>query len=135
MRPHSAPDSAPNGDVRPGSDPAGRAARVSQLWRRLPAATGGDGLRTVSTFRFAAILSAIAGAVTLYIGHVYATQDLLNSLEPLRRDNLELHLELDRLRGKLEEVTGPAVIYHRATQLGLQEGGPYNATIRVGAIP
>lgn len=71
----------------------------------------------------------------MYIGHVYATQDLLDSLEPVRRENLQLHLEMDRLRGKLEEATGPAVIYRRAAQLGLQEGGPYNATIRVGAIP
>lgn len=135
MRRSSAPISAGKGDARQGRNPAGPAAGTPEMQPRVPDPTVETGFRTVSTLRFAAILSAIAGAVTIYIGHIYATQDLLNSLEPVRRDNLELHLELDRLRGKLEEVTGPSVIYRRAMQLGLQEGGPFNATIRVGATP
>ena len=93
------------------------------------------GFGAISTLRFAAILAVIAGVVAIYIGHVYSTQDLLNGLEPVRRDNLALHLELNRLRGMLEEASGPAVIYRRAAELGLEEGGPYAATIRVGATP
>lgn len=87
----------------------------------------------ISTARFALVVFAIAGLLTLYIGHVYKTQDLLDELQVLQRDNLRLHLEHNRLRGEYDAATGPSVIYRRAPTLGLQAGFTYGETIRTTA--
>ena len=87
----------------------------------------------ISTARFALVVFAIAGLLILYIGHVYTTQDILNDLQVLRRDNLRLHLQHNRLRGQYDAATGPSVIYRRAPDLGLEDGFIYGETIRTAA--
>ncbi len=84
----------------------------------------------VPTVRFALLLLFVAAAATLYVGHVQATQDVLAEVQRARRDNLRLHLKLDRLKGDFDRATGPAVIYQRARALGLEEGIAYGPTIR-----
>lgn len=84
----------------------------------------------VSTWRFAVMVFAIAGAMTIYIGHVYKSQDLLNDLQAERRENLRLHLHHNGLVGQYNEAIGPAVIYERAPDVGLKEGYDFAATIR-----
>lgn len=86
-------------------------------------------LQSVSTKRFGLLVLLIAALFTLYIGHIHATQDLLSALEQTRRENLQLHLTYNRLKGEFDRVTGPAVIYERATALGLEEGITYGPTI------
>lgn len=84
----------------------------------------------VSTIRFGLVLLAVATIFTLYIGHVHATQDLLDDLQQARRENLQLHLEHNRLKGTFDRLTGPSVVYQRAGALGLEEGIAYGPTIR-----
>ena len=83
----------------------------------------------ISTARFALVLFLVAGVFTLYIAHVYASQDLLNSLQQMRRDNLQLHLSHNRITGAIDRATGPSVIYRRAAALGLEEGITYGPPI------
>ncbi len=87
----------------------------------------------ISTARFAVVVFVIAGLLTLYIGHVYTTQDLLNELQEVRRANLRLHLQHNRLRGEYDAATGPSVIYRRAADLDLETGFTYGETIRTKA--
>ena len=88
----------------------------------------------VSTWKFAVLVFAIAGAMTIYIGHVYNSQDLLEELQAERRENLRLHLHHNGLLGQYNESIGPAVIYERAADAGLEEGFDYAATIRDPAV-
>ena len=80
--------------------------------------------------RFGLVLLALATVFTLYIGHVHATQDLLDELQQARRENLQLHLQHNRLKGAFDQATGPSVIYQRAGAMGLEEGIEYGPTIR-----
>lgn len=98
-------------------------ARMPRAPRANPA------LQSVSTKRFGLVVLLIAALFTLYIGHIHATQDLLSALQQTRRENLQLHLKYNRLKGEFDRVTGPAVIYERADALGLKEGFAYGPTI------
>lgn len=84
----------------------------------------------VSTVRFGLLLLVLAAGITLYVGHVQATQDLLAEVQQTRRENLRLHLKMNRLQGEFEQATGPEVVYRRARALGLVEGIDYGPTIR-----
>ena len=84
----------------------------------------------VPTWRFALLVFAIAGALTLYIGHIYKSQDLLDVLQAERRENLRLYLHYNSLLGQYNEATGPGVIYERAPETGLGEGYDYEGIIR-----
>lgn len=75
----------------------------------------------MSTLRFSLGILAVAALFTLYVGHVQATQDLLDDVYQARKENLALHLELNVLQGEYDTRTGPAVIYERANALGLRE--------------
>ncbi len=85
----------------------------------------------VSTVRFGLALLAVATLFTLYIGHVHATQDLLEELQQARRENLQLHLQHNRLKGTFDQATGPAVVYQRAGAMGLEEGIAYGPTVKL----
>lgn len=90
-------------------------------------------LETISTARFGMLILAVAAAFTVYVGHVHATQDLLADVQVVRKENLRLHLQYNRLKGDFDRATGPALIYRQASALGLQEGIAYGPTIRVNA--
>ena len=81
--------------------------------------------------RFGLLLLLIVVVLAAYVGHVHATQNLLAEVQQERRDNLRLHLKLNRLKGEFDQATGPSVIYERATALGLEEDITYAPTIRV----
>jgi hypothetical protein len=93
--------------------------------------SGGAFLEHVSTLRFALVILAIAGGFTLYVGHVHATTDLYNQLQQARKENQQLHLKHNRLKGAYDRRTGPSVIYERARDLGLQESVTYGPPITV----
>lgn len=111
-------------------------------WRDLSSDTGqgaprssADGLfEAVSTLRLALMIIAAAAMVTLYVGHVYATSELLTEVDQLRRDNLELHLRHNQVKADFDRVSGPATIASRARILGLVEaiptGHPINLDLR-----
>ena len=88
-------------------------------------------LETISTTRFGLLILAVALVFTAYVGHVHATQDLLLDLQRAKKENLRLHLRHNRLKGVFDQATGPAVIYGRAKELGLEEGITYGPTIEL----
>lgn len=88
-------------------------------------------LETISTARFGLLILVIAIAFTGYVGHVYATQNLLVERQLAEKENLRLHLRHNRLKGLFDQTTGPAMIYSRAKEMGLEEGIIYGPTIEV----
>lgn len=87
--------------------------------------------KPISTVRFLVVVLLFGSALTLYIGHVHATQDLLAQVQEARRTNLHLHLKHNRLKGAYDRATGPSVIHQRARELGLRESLTYGPTIEV----
>ena len=69
------------------------------------------------------ILAAIV--VTVYIGHQYESQKLVEEVQDLRSERSRLVLQKNRLKGEFDAMTAPAVILRRAEALGLESGGPY----------
>lgn len=94
-------------------------------------ARGAAFLENIPTTRFALLITALAVAFTVYVGHVHATQDLLADVQYLRPENLQLHLKYNRLKGDFDRMVGPSVIYERARRLGLVEDARYGPTIEI----
>lgn len=88
-------------------------------------------LERVSTTRFTLLVAGLALLFTVYIGHVHATQNLLNELQQERSENLRLHLKYNRLKGDFDEMVGPSAIYQRARSLGLIEDPSFGPSIEV----
>ena len=88
-------------------------------------------IENVSTVRFGLVLLAVATVFTLFIGHVHATQDLLDELQQARRENLRIHLQHNRLKGAFDQATGPSVVYERAGAIGLEKSIEYGPTIKI----
>jgi hypothetical protein len=86
-------------------------------------------LDSPALLRYAGLVLAAALAITLYVGHVNATEHLYAEVHALRKANLELHMHRDQLKGQFDRLTGPTVIYSRAQELGLVEGYEYGPTI------
>jgi cell division protein FtsL len=85
----------------------------------------------ISTVRFALAVLVLAGAFTLYVGHVHATRDLLNEVQELRSENKRLHLKRNRLKGQFARKTSPSVIYERARELGLRASVTYGPPVSI----
>jgi len=81
-------------------------------------------LDSVSTARLSLLILGAALLVTLYVGHVHATQRLAEDVQAMRSENLKLHLRFNRIRGAFDQASGPSVIYERARKLGLTESLP-----------
>jgi len=86
-------------------------------------------LQRMSTGRFALLVLLVAGAFTLYVGHVHATKDLLDEVQEARTANQRLHLKHNRLQGIYDRKTSPHVIYERARALGLEASVRYGPPI------
>jgi len=97
----------------------------------LPCEDGPSFLGAISALRCALVVLAIAGIFTLYVGHVYATQNVLSDLQAARKENLSLRLEYNRTKGLYDAAIGPAVIYNRAHALGLTEHTENGTPIRI----
>jgi len=97
--------------------------------RRDPSSPDDSFLERVSTVRFAVIVLVLAGAFTLYVGHVHATRSLLNEVQELRTTNKRLHLKRNRLQGQFARKTSPSVIYERARELGLRASVTYGPSV------
>jgi cell division protein FtsL len=86
---------------------------------------------SLSTVRFVLGVLAVAIVFTLYVGHVYATQELVQEVERLSRQRLELDLEYNRVRGQFDRMTGHDDIWQRARDLGLREAVPTGERLEV----
>lgn len=94
-------------------------------------ASGDSFLEEISTVRFSFLVLVIAGAFTLYVGHVHATTDLLNRLQEARTQNQRLHLKHNRLKGEFDRRVGPSVIYERAREMGLRASVAHGPPVKV----
>ncbi len=88
-------------------------------------------LDAAPSLRFGVYILLACILMTLYVGHVYATQATLAQLQQARRENLRLHLTHERLQGAFDRMTGPDQILDRAAALGLEEGVAYGPAIRI----
>jgi len=86
-------------------------------------------LGALSTARFAAMVLAVATLFTLYVGHVFAMQDLLADVQNLRNENLALEMTFDKLEGDFHSKIGPEAMFGEAAQLGLSERLPTGTPI------
>ena len=87
----------------------------------MPRAASDTWLDAMSTARFVVISLAVATLFTLYVGHVFATQDLLTDVQQLRNEQLALEMTFDKLEGEYHRVTGPEEVFAAARDLGLQD--------------
>jgi hypothetical protein len=87
----------------------------------MPRAASDTWLDAMSTARFVVIILAVATLFTLYVGHVFATQDLLTDVQQLRNEQLALEMTFDKLEGEYHRVTGPEEVFAAARDLGLQD--------------
>lgn len=85
----------------------------------------------VSTLQYAMYMVLAVFAITLYVGHVHATDALMADTQAARQENLRLHLTSNQLKGDFDHLTGPSVILEQARMLGLVEGYRYGQTIVV----
>jgi cell division protein FtsL len=100
--------------------------------RRVPRARRrANGPASWPTARTLTWLAVIGLLLTLYIGHVHSTKQLLVEVQELRQENLQLHLKYNRLRGEFQASAGPATVYDRARRLGLEEGSSFGPTIYI----
>lgn len=75
----------------------------------------------IPTLHFALIIFLLAGILTMYIGQIHRSQDLLDQINTQRRENVRLHLQHNRFVSDLNATIGPSVIHQRAGELGLKE--------------
>lgn len=88
-------------------------------------------LDAAPSLRFGTLVLAGCLVVTLFVAHVYATRATLAELQEARKENVQLRLTHQRLRGEYDRMTGPDAVMDRAAALGLEEGVAYGPTIHL----
>jgi len=66
-----------------------------------------------------------------YLNHVFATQKLLREVQQLENEFNKAKSKHDELKLQYDRMTGPAVIYEKAKELGFINGGPADQIINV----
>lgn len=127
--PKAAPTAAPRNDT--GFGPSWTALEKDNARKRRKRNAPTTFIGSLSTIRFVLGVLAVAIVFTLYVGHVYATQELVQDVERLSRQRLELDLEYNRVRGQYDRVTGHDDIWERARDLGLREAVPTGERLEV----
>ena len=80
--------------------------------------------RTFALYTFIAVI-----LLGLYVSHVFATQQTLENLEQLERENLRLTLEYDQKNARFKNHISPDEVYRRAQELGLQAGTDFGPPV------
>lgn len=128
---------------RPGSAatapaPVSRARNPSALYKNpLPGSNGSNGNGTVNGTRrrkskkaslwspwkliLLSIILGIAGS--LYLTHVFQTQDTLREVQQQRREFERAHRIHTDVRRNYDRMTGPAEVYRQAESFGMVTGG------------
>jgi len=73
------------------------------------------------------ILLGIAGSI--YLTHVFETQNTLREVQQLRREYERVHRVHTEMRRNYDRMTGPAEVYNRAASLGMISGGAADPVI------
>lgn len=72
---------------------------------------------------------ALGLAGTLYLTHVFQTQNTLQEVQQLRMEHERAQRIHTEARRNYEQITGPAEIYSRAQSLGMISGGATDPVI------
>jgi hypothetical protein len=115
------PAAAKTLNVAPGTLPSWNDLADSQVIQQNARPEIDHWFGAVSTARFVVIILALATVFTFYVGHVFATQDLLTEVQQLRKEQLALQMSQDKLEGELHHATGPEEIFAAAGELGLSD--------------
>jgi hypothetical protein len=83
----------------------------------------------IPTLRFAVLVLIACGALVMYVGHLYASQALVEEVQAMQREQSRLVLQQNRLRGEFDRATEPTVILDRAAALGLRPANGYAPTL------
>lgn len=130
VRKKAAASSGDGADVR-GVTPGWEDLLTDNRSRKASLKTPEGRLAAMSTARVALVILAVAGLFTLYVGHIYATQDVLADVQRLRTERMELYLKKNQLSSAWNRATAPDVIHDRARELGFRESVPQGEPIVV----
>ena len=83
----------------------------------------------LSTQQFALYTFVAVLLMSLYVSHVFATQDALAKLEEVRRQNMQLTLDYNQKKASFDNLVRPDQVYHRAKELGFTEGTVFGPPI------
>lgn len=92
-------------------------------------AARGSVVDAIPTLRFALLVLIACGALVMYVGHLYASQALVEEVQALQREQSRLVLQQNRLRGEFDRATEPTLILDRASALGLRPADGYAPTL------
>ncbi|MDG5767398.1 hypothetical protein QA596_07975 [Balneolales bacterium ANBcel1] len=73
------------------------------------------------------IAMGIAGS--MYLTHVFQTQNTLREVQELRRDHERAHRIYTDTRRNFDRATGPSEVYRRAESMGMVTGGAMDPVI------
>lgn len=90
--------------------------------------------RNYRTLRIGAVILAGALLGLLYVRHVNDTQTILGHVQQLRKENIRLQLQNNRLKNQFDQITDPGKLVSSAKDLGLVEGYTYAQDIKIKAI-
>jgi hypothetical protein len=92
------------------------------------------------TLKFGLTMLVVVFVAVLYVRHIYTTRALLREVTQLRKTNLELNLQNNRLKANYENIKfkdgknsskHPTELIKKAKELNLQEGWAFGETIYV----
>lgn len=78
---------------------------------------------------FAVLILGVLGV--FYLNHVFATQQILEDVNQLKREYKEAVIIYNDKKLIYERLTGPTYIYPRAKELGLINGGPAEKVLEI----
>lgn len=79
------------------------------------------------------LVSVLIGILgSLYLTHVFQTQQILFEVQQLRRDHERAERLYDDTRRNYDRMTGPAEVYRRAESMGMITGGAADPVIFIG---
>ncbi len=107
-----------NGSARPSNGSKTRKTRkktgVSALW---------------SPWKLILLSVALGLAGSVYLNHVFETQNTLREVQQLRREYDRAHRVHTEVQRNYDRMTGPAEVYNRAASLGMVSGGANDPVI------
>ena len=83
----------------------------------------------LSTQKFALYTFLAVLLMSLYVSHVFATQEALARLEEVRHQNLQLSLEYNQKKASFDNLVRPDQVYRRAKELGFTEGTAFGPPV------
>lgn len=81
-------------------------------------------IASITPFRMIATTLMLGVFGYMYISHVFYMQKLHTEVNSLRTEYEQVKIDQHNTQLTYERLTGPSVVYQRARQIGLIDGGP-----------